>query len=165
MLFSLVTIAALAAVIATTYYASSTNGFQVQPATASTTRERGLIVRGRIEPLGRVIVVNASADSAVTIVRQLLVEQGARVAVGDVLAIVDGHAVAKTEVQIKESQLLLARRQFEQVRAGAKGAELAAQTAAVNARQSQLSNLQRQLDRNNRLVDGGFISSSALDAI
>ncbi len=132
---------------------------------ATTAGPQDIVARGRIEPLGRVIVVNAPADSPVTVLQKLLVDQGSKVKAGEVLALADGYDVRKSDLAVQQHGLTLAESQLAQVKAGAKSAEIAAQTNVIASRQAQLLQAQNQWDRSSKLFSSGFYSKDALDAL
>jgi HlyD family secretion protein len=136
----------------------------VAPA-ASTAGPQDIVARGRIEPLGRVISVNAPADTPVTVLQKLLVEQGSKVNAGQELALADDYDVRKSDLAVQKHSLTLAESQLAQVQAGAKSAEIAAQNSVIASRQAQLLQAQSQWDRSSKLFRSGFYSKDALDAL
>jgi HlyD family secretion protein len=122
---------ALIAVIAVVIAAAAGAFFISRPSAsvapaASTAGPQDIVARGRIEPLGRVIAVNAPADTPVTVLQKLLVHQGSKVQAGQELALADDYDVRKSDLAVQKQSLTLAESQLAQVQAGAKSAELAA---------------------------------------
>src|ERR1700691_3727272 len=124
-----------------------------------------IVAGGRIEPLGRVIVINAPADAPVTVLSKLLVDQGSEVKHGQELAYADDFEFRKSDLAVQRESLALAESQLLQVKAGAKEAEIAAQSSVIASRQAQLVQAQNQWERSNRLFHEGFYSKDALDVL
>ncbi|MDH6061504.1 ABC exporter membrane fusion protein [Chrysosporum bergii ANA360D] len=86
---------------------------------------------GRIEPKGKVIKLSATTTSEGSRVQELLVQEGDRVKVGQVIAILDSRdrllaALKETEEQVKVEQANLNR-----IKAGAQRGEILAQQATI----------------------------------
>jgi len=146
-------------------------GFDDQEQPRSAVLERGraaneIIARGHIEPLGRVVAVNGppEAGSTVALVSKLLVEQGSKVEANQVVAVLNGFDVSKTEYEVAEANLALAKLQYEQVQAGiGKPGDIAAQRNVVAARRAELARLEKDWDRTSELVRQNFSSVQNLD--
>jgi HlyD family secretion protein len=142
---------------------------QEQPRTFPLERGRAaneIIARGHIEPLGRVIAVNGPPEggSTVALVSKLLVDQGAKVEAGQVVAILNGFDVAKTDYEVADANLALAKLQYEQVQAGVgKPGDIAAQRNVVAARRAELARLEKDWTRTAELVRQNFSSVQNLD--
>lgn len=114
-----------------------------------------IIARGRIEPLSRVIVVSGPPDgnSTVALVSKLLVEQGSKVEAGQVVAILNGFDLSRTDYEVAKANLSLTKLQLAQVQAGVgKLAEVAAQVNVLAARRAQLVRLKKDFERVVELV-------------
>ena len=114
-----------------------------------------IIARGYIEPLGRVIAVSGPPDgnSTVALVSKLLVEQGSKVKAGQVIAILNGYDLARTDYESAKASLDLARAQQAQVRAGSgKTSEIAAQLNVIAGRRAQLIRIKKDWERTSALV-------------
>jgi HlyD family secretion protein len=93
---------------------------------------------GRLEPRGEVIKLSV-ANAQDSRVNKLLVEEGARVASGQVIAILQGLDKKQAALAEAEQNVAVARAKLAQVQAGdAKAGEIAAQKAAVARIQAQL---------------------------
>lgn len=129
-----------------------------EPAPVAPQRRQGpdeILARGRIEPLGRVIAINGPPDGASTIalVEKVLVEQGSKVEAGQVLAIINGFELSKTDLQVAKASLSLAERQRAQVQAGVgRAAEVAAQFNVIASRRAQLIRTRKDWERAFTLV-------------
>lgn len=124
---------------------------------------RQIVARGRIEPLERVIALHGAAEGSV--IDKLLVDQGDRVAAGQVLAVLNGHDVRQAELAVAEANLRLSELELKQTLAGAKRSELAAQKSAVLAKDAQRARLIRDWDRRKALFASGFVSEQALENV
>jgi HlyD family secretion protein len=138
------------------------------PATPSVRRPANdeIIARGRIEPLGRVIAVNGPPDgnSTVALVTKLLVEQGSKVKAGQVVAILNGYELARTDYEVAKATLALTERQRAQVQAGlGRPAEIAAQGHVIASRRAQLVRTKKDYDRAVALVQHQNAPVQSLD--
>ncbi len=122
-----------------------------------------IIARGRIEPFSRVLAVHGVADGAV--IRKLLVDQGDRVSAGQILAVLELHDTRQAEMDLAERNLRLAELAREQVRAGAKQSEVAAQRNVMSAKEAQLVRLRAEWKRRQDLYAHEFASRQSLDAL
>jgi HlyD family secretion protein len=127
------------------------------PATPSVRRPANdeIIARGRIEPMGRVIAVSGPPDgnSTVALVSRLLVSQGSKVKAGEVVAILNGYDLARTDYEVAKATLTLAERQRTQVQAGpGRLAEIAAQSNVISSRKAQLIRVKKDFYRATELV-------------
>ena len=112
--------------------------------------ENEIMARGHIEPLGRVVAVSGPPDgnSTVALVSKLLVDQGSRVKAGDVVAILNGYDLAKTDYEAAKASLELAKAQRAQVEAGSgKASEIAAQLNVIAGRRAQLVRFRKDWER------------------
>ena len=125
-----------------------------------------IFARGRIEPSGGVIVVSGPPESASTValVDKLLVLQGSKVEVGQILAVLYGYDLSQADLRISTENLRLARLQRKQLDSGTgKTAEIAAQTNVLAARRAQLVKAEKDLDRASALVQSKSASPQLLD--
>lgn len=127
----------------------------------------GIVARGRIEPLGGVVAISGPPESGstVAIVDKLLVEAGSKVAVGQVVAIVNGYELARADHAVAQANLEVARLQRAQLGAGVgKVAEIAAQENVLAARRAQLVKAEKDWSRASMLVQKNAASTQLLDA-
>jgi len=125
-----------------------------------------IISRGRIEPLGRVISVSGPPDgnSTIALVNRLLVEQGSKVEAGQVVAVLNGFDLSRTELEVAKANLHLAEMQHAQVLAGVgKASEIAAQMNVIASRRAQLLRIRKDWQRAAILVRKQFESVQRLD--
>ena len=92
---------------------------------------------GRLEPQGKVIALAASSAGG-TRIAQLLVEEGDKVQIGQVVAILDGHDTLVAILEQAKRQVKVAQSQLAQVKAGAK-------TGAIEAQHKKVASLEANL--------------------
>lgn len=100
-----------------------------------------LVARGRIEPEGRVVALHGPFRS---VLGRVLVEEGQAVAAGQVVALLDTHAVAEAQAEGARARLALAQAEEAQVAAAAKPGLILAQRALVRAREVELTLARRE---------------------
>lgn len=147
-------------VIGLGWWLAGSGGHQTAPAAVDNGE---VVARGRIEPLGRVLAIHGPAEGAV--IQELQVDQGDKVKAGQVLALLDGYDIRRAELVVAERNLRLAELQREQVVAGAKGADRAAQRNQVAAKNAQLVKLRAEWDRRNALYARQVVSAQSLDTL
>nr|WP_199317695.1 ABC exporter membrane fusion protein [Richelia sinica] len=137
---------------------------------------------GKIEPQGEVIKVAAAASSEGSRVEKLMVQEGDRVKIGQVIAILDSRDRLAATLQEAEEEVKVAQANLEKILAGAKQGKVAAQKAAIDrimaesqgeietqtaniARfKAELLNAQIQDKRYQKLYAEGAISSAQRDS-
>jgi HlyD family secretion protein len=137
---------------------------------------------GRLTPRGEVIQLSAPTSSQGNRVDRLLVQEGDRVKVGQLIAILDSYGERQAALAEAEEQVNVAQAQLEVVQAGAKQGEINAQqaeidrliaerqgnidaqTATVARLQSELRNAQTEFNRYQSLYQTGAISASERDS-
>ncbi len=72
----------------------------------------GVSARGRIEPLDGILRIAAPSSTSVSVVARLLVDEGERVAAGQLLATLDTEAVLEARIHEVEAELRNAEREF-----------------------------------------------------
>ncbi|MBD2212557.1 ABC exporter membrane fusion protein [Nostoc linckia FACHB-104] len=96
-------------------------------------------VLGRLEPNGEVIKLSAPTANEGNRVEQLLVKEGDRVKVGQVIAIMDSRDRLQASLGEAQRQVEVAKSRLAQVKAGAKQGEIAARQATINRLQVELA--------------------------
>ncbi|BAC89369.1 ABC exporter membrane fusion protein [Gloeobacter violaceus] len=125
---------------------------------------RAVVASGRLEPEGEVVRLAAPTAFEATRLEKLLVREGDRVKAGQAVAVLDRRGrYAATVVQAR-SQVKVAQARLAQVRAGAKGGELAAQRAGIDRLAGELEIARTEWERYAALERDGAISASALDS-
>jgi len=137
---------------------------------------------GRLEPEGELIRLSAPTSTQESRVEQLLVAEGDRVAVGQVVALLDSKERLEAALRRAEEQVRVARAQRARVEAGAQTGELEAQRAEIARLQAeQAGNLQArraaaarldaevenarvEFERYQLLYDEGAVSASLRDS-
>ncbi|MFN6538898.1 MAG: ABC exporter membrane fusion protein [Nostoc sp. EkiNYC01] len=107
---------------------------------------------GRLEPDGEIIKLSAPSSNEGNRVERLLVKEGDRVKVGQVVAIMDSSDRLQASLVEAQKQVQVAKSRLNQVKAGAKQGEIAARQATVNRMQVELEgNIRTQQATINRL--------------
>jgi HlyD family secretion protein len=117
---------------------------------------------GRLEPVGGVIAVTPPLASRNAIVTEILVDTGAKVEAGEIIALLETRPgaeaaldQAKAEIALREADLVKARRTLTSNKA-----ELEAQIALAKV---QLSGTEQSLDRATRLAGSGSATQASLE--
>ena len=92
---------------------------------------------GRLEPVGEVVRLSAPTSAQETRLQQLMVQEGDRVASGQVIAVLDNQERLQATLQQAEGQLEIARANLDRVRAGAQTGEIQAQRAEIARLQAE----------------------------
>ncbi|MFM7426998.1 MAG: biotin/lipoyl-binding protein [Elainella sp.] len=109
---------------------------QPQPQLASQPQQIGAL--GRLEPASQVINLSAPLALDGDRVRELRVKAGDRVQAGQVIAVMDSQTRLQAAWQQAKARVASAEARLNQVRAGAKTGEIAAQQAAIARLQAEL---------------------------
>ncbi len=120
-----------------------------------------IVARARIEPAGRVHLVSGPSGGGT--IADLKVREGDRVRAGQVLAVLDSFASAEAALRTAEQQVKVAKLERQRVSAGAKPADISAQSAQVEARIAELQRAQSQFERAKKLNDSRFISTDQFE--
>lgn len=117
---------------------------------------------GRLEPVGGVIAVTPPLASRNAIVTEILVDTGARVEAGEIIALLETRPgaeaaldQARAETTLREADLAKARRTLTSNKA-----ELEAQIALAKV---QLAGTEQSLDRARRLADSGSATQASFE--
>lgn len=94
---------------------------------------------GRLEPKEEVIKLAAPNAGEGNRVEQLLVKEGDRVKLGQVIAIMDGRDRLQASLKEAQRQVQVAQSRLAQVKAGAKQGEIQAKQATINRLQVELA--------------------------
>jgi len=137
---------------------------------------------GRLEPRGEVLKLSAPSSPTGTRVDQILVGEGKRVRVGDVVAILDNRDRALAALEKAKGQLKVSQANLANVQAGAKIGEIEAQKATIARLQAELQgqkqtlqatvariqaeqrNAEVDFQRYEKLYQDGAISAQQLDS-
>ncbi len=135
---------------------------------------------GRLEPQGEVIKLSANSTNSNRL-EKLLVQEGDRVQVGQVIAILDSrdrlqaaYEQAQEDVRVAQSKLAITQAGAKQGEINAQRAEIVrlqaqrqgdveAQAATVDRLNSELQNAELEFNRYQQLAREGAISNSTLD--
>lgn len=137
---------------------------------------------GRLEPLGEVIALSAPSSVLESRLERLLIKEGKRVRVGDVVAILDSRNRAQAALEKAKADIQVARANLARVKAGAKQGEVEAQKATIARLEAELrgqrdilqatiarieaerSNALVNFQRYEKLYNNGAISAQELDS-
>ena len=137
---------------------------------------------GRLEPRVEVLKLSAPSSPTGTRVDQILVGEGKRVRVGDVVAILDNRDRALAALEKAKGQLKVSQANVANVQAGAKTGEIEAQKATIARLQAELQgqkqtfqatvarieaeqrNAEVDFQRYEKLYQDGAISAQQLDS-
>ncbi|BAZ66509.1 MAG: ABC exporter membrane fusion protein [Pelatocladus maniniholoensis HA4357-MV3] len=137
---------------------------------------------GRLEPQGEVINLSAPNSQGGVQVAKLLVDKGDKVRKGQAVALLDNFYVRLAALENAKQQILVAQASLNQVKAGAKAGDIAAQKATIarleaeldgeiSTQQASIARLQAELrnaksenQRYQMLYKQGAISASDADA-
>ncbi|NJK40033.1 MAG: biotin/lipoyl-binding protein [Oscillatoriales cyanobacterium RM1_1_9] len=92
---------------------------------------------GRLEPTGDIIKLTASTSTQENRIQQLLVKEGDRVQTGQTIAILDNRDRLQAALAKAQEDVRVAQTSLDQVKAGAKSGDIAAQSAKVNQLEAQ----------------------------
>jgi HlyD family secretion protein len=95
---------------------------------------------GRLQPQGEVIKLSAPTSTNGNRVDRLLVKEGDRVKIGQLIAILDSHDRLQAALAEAQQQVASARAKLAQTKAGAKSGEIGAQAAKSQQAQVELTN-------------------------
>jgi HlyD family secretion protein len=114
-----------------------------QPSTTNTPREQKAEIKavtalGRIEPQGEVIQLAPTPNLGGAKVTELLVKEGDKVQLGQVIAVLDNHKTKKAELAKAAKEIQVAQANLAIVKAGAKQGEIDAQKATIARIKAQL---------------------------
>jgi HlyD family secretion protein len=120
---------------------------------------------GRISPDGDPVRIGArSISGQPSLVAELFVKPGDQVTRGARLATLNSRTQLEAAWQAAEARREVAARRLEQVRAGPKEGDLAAQRAVVTRLETELEHAQSELQRFRRLQESRAISAAEFDA-
>ncbi|MGL5881569.1 MAG: ABC exporter membrane fusion protein [Xenococcaceae cyanobacterium] len=137
---------------------------------------------GRLEPKGEIIKLSAPTSTNGNRVDRLLVKEGDRVKVGQVIAILDNRDRLQADLNEAKEEVRVARAKLEQVKAGAKRGEILAQQAEIERLESdrqgdidaqaatverlkaEVKNAEAEDRRYKSLFEGGGVSASQRDS-
>jgi HlyD family secretion protein len=136
-----------------------------KPVTAAPPAVSAIGCLGRIEPGDGVVRLAArSLSGQPSIMGKLLVAERDLVRAGQVVAELDSAAQLLATADLAEARVEVARRRLEQVQAGAKPSDIAAQRAEIQRLDAELENAQKDLRRYQGLREKNSVADSALDA-
>jgi HlyD family secretion protein len=111
---------------------------KVKLAGSSLSEIKTVTALGRLEPKGKVIKISATSTPEGNRVKLLLVQEGQKVKVGQIIAIIDSSDRLKGSLIEAQTKVEVAQAHLGQVKAGAKQGEIRAQQAEVSRLQAEL---------------------------
>lgn len=129
----------------------------------SITPARRIHALGRLEPRGRVLRISPPSGNEGATVQTLLVAEGDDLQPGQLLAVLDIAERRQAAVAEAEGRWHAAQARLEQVRAGAKTGDIAAQAVMVSRMDAQLSMARKELERARHLAEQNVLTAESLD--
>lgn len=129
-------------------------------AVASSRRVHAL---GRLEPAGTVLKIAPQSGNEGTRVERLQVQEGDDISAGSVIAVLDNENLRQAALGEAEARLDLAQTRLDQVKAGAKPGDIAAQQFAVEVQAEQKKVAERELKRAQDLHAKNVVTREDLD--
>ncbi len=125
---------------------------------------RSISCLGHIEPEDGVVQVGArSISGQPSIIAELRVKEGDSVRVGQILAVLDSKEQLEAAWHQAEARIKLAQDRLDQVKAGAKPGDIAAQGAEIARLESELDAAEEEVRRYEPLFQKKVVSASAFD--
>lgn len=118
---------------------------------------------GRLEPRGTVLSISAPSGNEGARVEKLLVEEGHDVSVGQLMAVLDVAERRQAAVLEAEAKWNVAKAGLDQIRAGQKKGDIAAQAAVVQRMDAELKVAKKELDRARQLTSKQAMAPESLD--
>ena len=128
-------------------YASKAKADEQKKLSESQTTQKFVTALGRIEPQGEVVKLTAPSGVSGAIVIELKVGEGEWVEENQTVALLDGFEQAFATVEEAKTRVDIARRKLDQIKAGAKSGDLAAQDAQIGRLAAELENARAQRRR------------------
>lgn len=157
----------VAAVVVAAVVAATTGVWKSRTAPAPVVAAAPVILNvhslGYLEPKSEVIRLAAPSTMEQVRVERLLVAEGDAVRSGDVLAVLDNYQRRSAAVAEAEARVEVEQAKLEQINAGAKPGDLAAQQAMVSRARSVLNESLSDLKRSERLVSRNAAPAAELD--
>lgn len=157
----------VAAVVVAAVVAATTGVWKSRTAPAPVVAAAPVILNvhslGYLEPKSEVIRLAAPSTMEQVRVERLLVAEGDAVRSGDVLAVLDNYQRRSAAVAEAEARVEVEQAKLEQINAGAKPGDLAAQQAMVSRARSLLNESLSDLKRSERLVSRNAAPAAELD--
>jgi len=124
--------------------AACDNRIEANPTQSSDAERRSLVAMARLEPASRVVQVGSPSDD---VIQRILVQVGDRVEGGQILVVLESHALRQAELQSAELQ---------RERAALQPFEVEAQKARVRAIEAELEYARAEVDSQKGLSEKGY---------
>ena len=154
----------VAAAAATVYFRPDILNQPQTAAIASPSPPAGVACLGRIQPEDGAVTIGArSLSGQPSMVGQLRVKEGDDIKAGQIVAILNSANQLAAAWSQADSQIKVAEMRRNQVMAGAKTADIAAQETEIKRLEIELANARSENARMDNLFKQGIISQAALD--
>lgn len=144
------------------YTASKAKAVEERQRADAQAAPRFVTALGRIEPQGEVVRLTAPSGVSGAIVTELKVAEGEQVMSGQTVALLDGFEQAQAVVNEARARVSIEKRKLDQIRAGAKSGDLAAQTAQTKRLEAELETARRERSRAENTGTGASIPEYAV---
>lgn len=148
MIYTAIGAALLSAVVGYAIYASyaaeRAKADEEKRQAATQTAPKFVTALGRIEPQGEVVKLTAPSGVSGAIITELKVAEGEQITEGQTVALLDGFEQAFAAVAEAKTRVEIAKRKLDQIRAGAKSGDLAAQDAQTERLAAELATARRE---------------------
>lgn len=118
---------------------------------------------GRLEPAGTVLKISPRSGNDGARVEKLRVHEGDDVDAGSIVAVLDNEPARRATLAEAEARRNLAQVRLDQVKAGAKAGDIAAQSLLVDINAEQLRVAERDLTRAHELVSKKALTMEQLE--
>ena len=126
-------------------------------------RRRTVHALGRLEPAGTVLKISPPSGNDGTRVERLLVREGDDIEAGATVAILDNERLRQAALAEAQAKLGLAQSRLEQIQAGSKPGDIAAQQLSVDLQAEQKKVAERELNRARELHTKNVVTREELD--
>jgi HlyD family secretion protein len=124
----------------------------------------GVSCLGRIQPEDSLVTIGArSVSGQPSIIGELRVKEGQDIPAGYVIAILDSFPQLDAAFRQAEARIRVAQTRLEQVKGGAKTADMAAQQEEITRLEVELAAARVDFSRMDSLIKEGLVSQAALD--
>lgn len=139
------------------------SGQQSEQKEGDKTNQGYISALGRVEPESKIVRLTAQVGAEGAVVSKLLVKEGDQIISGQLVAVLDGFDRQNAVVDEAETQVNHARRKLEQVKAGAKAGDIAAQKEVILRLEAEFNKARVELQRSEILYASGVSSTAELD--
>jgi len=135
----------------------------ILPDRSDRTEPKWVHALGRLEPEGTIRQISPHSGNEGTRVERLLVREGDDIAAGSTVAVLDNERLRQAVLAEADARLSLAQTRLEQIKAGAKPGDIAAQQLSVDLQAEQKKVSERELNRSRELYAKNVVTKEDLD--